>query len=239
MHPGGQADLYVLRHNLLRSGHRASALLLAHHALNTLDTTVAVMEALGDILRHALNVLLLGALRLLVVEAWQHMLLMQALQLLRLARNVGQDVCDLVGDVGPPRRQQVHLDHGVAIVVVVGRSGGQQAAPVVVCIKEHRGAGGGAKALGRAVGAGIFVAVCGMVGVGLSVGEVAGEVRGLEKGAVSVAWLGSWHTGLFGLATWRTSGTEGTRASMWPLGSSVVQGRRGGCVGDCVALARV
>lgn len=170
---------------------------------------MAIMKTLGNLLRQALDVPLLGPLGFLVVEPGQHMLLVQALELLRLARDVGQDLRDLVGDVGPPRRQQVHFYHGVAVVVVVGRAGGEEAAPVVVGVEEDRGARrcrAAAEAVGRrrAVGAGIFVAVGGMVGVGLAVGEVAGEVRGLEGGLSCWGCSELGHTGWFCLATWRT-----------------------------------
>lgn len=50
---------------------------------------MAIVEPLGNLLRQGLNVALLGALGVLVVETGQHMLLVQALELLRLARHVG------------------------------------------------------------------------------------------------------------------------------------------------------
>lgn len=70
--------------------------------------------------------------------------------------------------------------------MVVGRPGREEPTPVVVGVEEDRGArrcGAAAEAIGRrAVGAGIFIAVGWVVGVGLAVGEVAGEFRGLEEG---------------------------------------------------------
>lgn len=72
------------------------------------------------------------------------MFLVQPLQRLTLARDFRQDVRDLVADIRPPRWQQVHLDHGVAVVRVVGALG-EEAAPVVVCGEEHACVGAGAR----------------------------------------------------------------------------------------------
>lgn len=60
--------------------------------------------------------------------------------------------------------------------MVICSASGQETAPVVIGVEQNRGAGGGAEALWSAVIARIFVAVGGMVSVGLSVGEVAMEV---------------------------------------------------------------
>lgn len=57
--------------------------------------------------------------------------------------------------------------------MVVRGASRQQTAPVVIGVEQDRGAGGGAEALRPTIIARIFVAVGGMVGVGLSVGEVA------------------------------------------------------------------
>ena len=100
---------------------------------------MAVVEPAGDGLGEALDLGLLGAarrscarggivvvivvdvvvfVRLIVPEYRQDVLLVQALERLRLARDVAQELRHLVPYVGPPRRQHVHLDHRVAVVVV-------------------------------------------------------------------------------------------------------------------------
>ncbi len=84
---------------------------------------MALVEGARDVLGQRLDGGLLGALGVVVVEARQHVLLVQALQRLALARHAGQEVRHLVRHVGPARRQQVHLDDGVAVVVEVVRLG--------------------------------------------------------------------------------------------------------------------
>lgn len=163
---------------------------------------MAVVEAARDVLRQLLDIPLLGLLGALVVEARQHMLLVQPLELLRLLGDVGEQVRHLVRDVGPARGQQVHLDHGVAVVVVVAAR--QEAAPVrgLVGGEEHGGAGGGAEALGagEVVATAILVPVGRVVSIGLPVGEIAagrlGTERGLGWGKGVVAWLlrAQWDT---------------------------------------------
>lgn len=189
LYPAGERDLDILGHDLLGPRHGAGGLGLADHLLDPLDAAVALVEPLGDVLRQALNVPLLGLLGALVVEAGEHVLLVQALELLALAGDVGEEVGDLVGDVGPARGQQVHLDHGVAVVVVV--PAGEEAPPVrgLVGREENGAAGGGAEALGLGEGcaADIFVPVDGVVGVGLSVGEVS-IVEG--KGRATIVSMG-------------------------------------------------
>lgn len=119
LNAASEADLYIPSHDLLSPRHRAGVLAVADHLLDALDATVALVEALRDALCQALDLALLGALGLLVVEARQDVFLVQALEGLGLSGDVGQEVRHLVADVGPPRRQQVHLDDGVPIVVVV------------------------------------------------------------------------------------------------------------------------
>lgn len=149
--PGGQRDLYVLGHGLLGPAHAVGRLArVLDHAVDPLDALVALVEAPGDLLGQALDLALLGPLGLLVVEAGEHVFLVQAVELLALLRNLGQQVRDLVADVGPAGRQQVHLDHGVAIVVGVVRARRQQAAPVLVGREEEAAAGAAAAGAVRA-----------------------------------------------------------------------------------------
>lgn len=133
---------------------------------------MAVVEALCDLLRQQLDLAFLGPLCLLVVEPGQHMLLVQALELLALAGDVGEDVGHLVRDVGPPRRQQVHLDHGVSVVDVV-RPLRQEAAPVFVGREEHAARVDSSSAAAEAVAGGtrrsIPGALCRVVRVRLPV----------------------------------------------------------------------
>lgn len=93
---------------------------------------MALVKGLCDLLGELLNLGLLGALGVVVIEAGEDVLLMELLEALAFGGNVGKQVGDVVGDVGPARGQEVHLDHGVAIVVEC--AGGQQAAPVLVGI---------------------------------------------------------------------------------------------------------
>lgn len=183
LHPGRKRYLDVLGHDLLRPRHGAGVLGLADHGLDALDAPVAVVEPARDVLRQLLDIPLLGLLGALVVEAGQHMLLVQPLELLRLLGDVGEQVRHLVRDVGPARGQQVHLDHGVAVVVVVAAR--QEAAPVrgLVGGEEHGGAGGGAEALGagEVVATAILVPVGRVVSVGLPVGEIAAGRSGRSE----------------------------------------------------------
>lgn len=141
---------------------------------------MAVVETAGDVLRQPLDIPFLGLLGALVVEARQHMLLMQPLELLRLLGDVGQEIRHLVRDVSPARRQQVHLDHRVAVIVVVAAREEAAAVRGLVGGEEHGSAGGGAEALGAGeiVATAILIPMGGMVSVGLPVGEIAaGRVR--------------------------------------------------------------
>lgn len=87
---GRQRNLNILRHNLISFGQGTRALLLPNQLFNVLNAPMAVVKALGDVLRKSLNLPLFGPFRILIVEAREHMLLMQALQLLALTRHVGQ-----------------------------------------------------------------------------------------------------------------------------------------------------
>lgn len=75
------------------------------------------MEKTCDVLGKAFNLPLLPLLDLLVVEAREHMLLMHLIELPRLLCNVGQVLGYLVLDVEPARRQQVHFDDGITVVL--------------------------------------------------------------------------------------------------------------------------
>jgi len=198
LHPRGQIDLDVLGHDLVGATDLARGLALAHHLLDALDAAVAVVEAARDGLCELFNLPLLGPLRVVVVEAGQHVLLVQPLELLALVRDVGQQLRDLVRHVGPARREQVHLDHGIAVVGIVGTCR-QEAAPVVVGREEDAGACaascGGAEAVRDGRGRPIPVALRRMVGVRLPVRDVAvaGRVRvGWREGRqekLGVGWL--------------------------------------------------
>lgn len=88
----GKVDLYVLGHDLVGAAHLAIMFTLAHHLLDTLDDAVAFVEPLGDGLRKLLYLPFLILLGLLIVEPRQYVLLVQPLQLLALARDVGQQL---------------------------------------------------------------------------------------------------------------------------------------------------
>ena len=85
--------------------------------LDLLDALVALVEAPCDVLREALDLDLLVLLGLVVVEAGQDVRLVQLVEPLALDGDLGEELGDFVRDVGPARGQQVHLDHGVAIVL--------------------------------------------------------------------------------------------------------------------------
>lgn len=190
------------------------------------------METLGDVLRQGLDLPLLGPLGILVVEAREHMLLVQPLQLLALARHVGQQVRHLIRDVGPARREQVHLDYGVAVIMVVGGARGEQAAAVVVGVEEDGATSGAAEAVGRGevCVAAIFIAVGRMMGVGLSVGEVAvtgkhyGSVWGYfhESCRLVVGGNKRQHVQIGPVSPHGGHRKRKTSASVWPLGSFVL-----------------
>jgi hypothetical protein len=184
---------------------------------------VAIVEALGDVLRQPLDIPFLGLLGPLVVEARQHMLLVQSLQLLRLLGHVGQQIRHLVCDVGPARRQQIHLDDRVAVIVVVAAR--EKAATVrgLVGGEEHGGTGGGAEALsaGEVVATAILVPMGRVVSVGLPVGEIAvGRLVRNDGGCERARWDSGRLTGWSGLATWRTA-----REGIQLLSGSVASGQ--------------
>lgn len=89
LHSRRQGDLYVLGHGLLGPAHVPLCPRFPHHLLDPLDAAVALVEALGDILRQPFDLALLSLLGLLVIEARQHVLLVQAFQLLALAGDIG------------------------------------------------------------------------------------------------------------------------------------------------------
>lgn len=175
LHSGGERNLDVLRHDFVCLGQGTSTLLLSDHLLDTLNTSVAVVEALGNILCQTLDLPLLGPLGVLIVEAREYVLLVQPLQFLALACYIGQQICHLICNVGPAWREQVHFDHSITVIVVVGRAGGEQAAAVVIGVEEHGAAGSVAEAVsrGQVCTAAIFITMSRMMCVGLSVGEVA------------------------------------------------------------------
>lgn len=135
LHPAGQGYLQVLRNDLLCLAQGALGSLFAHEGLHPLYAPMAVMESLGDSLREALDLALVGSPCArtsvgVVVEPGQDVSLVQALQLSRLVRDARQRLVDLVRDVRPARREDIHLDHRIAAVVGVRRV--QAARPMIV-----------------------------------------------------------------------------------------------------------
>ncbi|KAG3176215.1 hypothetical protein PC129_g25557 [Phytophthora cactorum] len=63
---------------------------LANHVLDLLDTAMAGMETLCYFLSERLNLSLLGALGVVVVETGEHMLLMELLEVLALSSEIGE-----------------------------------------------------------------------------------------------------------------------------------------------------
>lgn len=114
--PCGKRNLYVFRHCLLSSADAVGLFRLANHALKLLDPLVALVKALCDVLSEPLDLHLFGPLGLVIVEAREHMRLVQLVETLALCGNLGEELCDVVRDVRPPRRQKVHLDYSVAII---------------------------------------------------------------------------------------------------------------------------
>lgn len=115
---GGQGYLEILRHHLLAAADAALLLGLAHHALYAFDCLLALLEAPRNLLGEVLDFALLPLLHLLIVEAGEHVLLVQLVELAGLLRDVGEMLGDLVLDVEPSRWQQVHFDDRVAVVLV-------------------------------------------------------------------------------------------------------------------------
>jgi hypothetical protein len=159
----GQGYLQVLGHGLLAAADAALLLGLADHPLYALDGLLAHLEAARDLLRELLDFALLALLHLLVVESREHVLLVQLVELAGLLCDVGEVFGDLVLDVEPPRRQQVHLNHGIA-VVVVGTSPAYE--PLLL---------GRAAAIAKAIGDGAAMALLlgRVVRVRLAVGDEA------------------------------------------------------------------
>jgi hypothetical protein len=122
LHLAGQANLDIPRHELLALAR------LADQALYPANALLAVMEGGGDLAGQALNLALLGAP--VVIKARQDVLGVQLVELCALARNVGEEVCDLVRDVSPAGGEEVHLNDGI-IVEVGGGGGEQEAAPLL------------------------------------------------------------------------------------------------------------
>lgn len=166
--PCGKGDLYILGHGLLGPADGTRLLRLAHHLLDLLDTSMTVMEALCDLLGELLDLGLLGALGVVVIEARKDMLLVQLLEALALGSDVGEQVSDLVGNVGPAWGKQVHLNYGVAIVVEC--AGRQQAAAIFVRIVAA-GVGIGQGTGPRRAGS-VGSPLRGMVRIRLPVGDV-------------------------------------------------------------------
>ena len=182
LHAAGEAALYILRHGFFCSAHLAGALAVAHHMLHALDAPVAVVEGPRYALGELLYLAFLGLLGLFVIEARQYVFLVQALQLLAVARNAIEQLCDFIRDIGPPRGKQIHLDHGVAIFDGIVRPGGEQATAVLVGGEQDAGAGAesgrSAEAIVRRAGRTIALPVRRVVGVRLPVGDV--EVRAIS-----------------------------------------------------------
>jgi hypothetical protein len=169
LQPGGQRYLNVSGHGLLGRADGPRLLRLLHHVLNPLYGAMAIVETLGDLLREPLDLALLGLLSLVVVEAGQDVLLVQPLERVALGRNDGEKLRHLVADVGPTRREEVHLYDGVA-VVLEGASRKQTAAVVLAVA-------GAGEAVREAIAARGPLAVrgpfCRVVRIRLSVGDVS------------------------------------------------------------------
>jgi hypothetical protein len=138
---------------------------LVNDGLDALDGDLALVEAAGDALGQALDLVLLADAHVLVVEARQQVLLGQVVELAHLGSDVGENGGDLVLGVEPARRQQVHLDDGVSGGVVVEGGGGDEAAALL---------GGGGRlgeGIGEGLGGGEAGLLGGVVGVGLAVGD--------------------------------------------------------------------
>jgi hypothetical protein len=149
-HARRQGDLEVVGHHVLAGVDGALLLGLAHHAVDALDGLLAALEAPGDVLGEGLDLALLPLLDRLVVEAREHVLLVQLVELARVAGDICQVLCDVVLDVEPARRQQVHLDDGVAVVVEGGR--GHEALALLVAEAGGHGAAIARGLVGRVVG---------------------------------------------------------------------------------------
>jgi hypothetical protein len=172
-----QGYLQIVRHDFLALVDVALLLGLAHHGLYPLDGLLAALEAPCDVLGKLLNLDLLALLDVFVVEAREHVLLVQLVQTPRLLCNVREVLGDLVLHVKPSRRQQVHLNHGIAVVLVGAR--GHEALPLL----------GHAPAVAEAVCAGPAIPrlLLRVMRVRLAVGDEAVELRQREAARVSVS----------------------------------------------------
>jgi hypothetical protein len=118
LHPAGQRHLDVLRHDLVPLLQVPSLSGVPDHNLDAFDSLLAALKGTGDFGCEFLNLPLLLLLDGLVVEPREDVLRVQLVQLGRLEGDFFQHVVDLVLDVDPARRQQVHLDHGISIVFI-------------------------------------------------------------------------------------------------------------------------
>lgn len=169
----GQGDFEVLRHDVVALAEGALLAGVAHHGVDALDGLLAALEAAGDGLGEQLDLALLALLDVLVVEAGQHVLLVQRVEAARLPGDVGQQLGDVVLHVEPARRQQVHLDDGVAVVVVA--AAGHEALALLGAAPAVREAIGGRRTGARPLRR--------VVRVRLAVGDEAAErQRGRHEG---------------------------------------------------------
>ena len=121
-------------------------------------------EGAGDVLGEGLDFAFFAGFDAFVVEAREDVLGVDLIEFLHFGRDFGEEGGDFVLDVEPAGREEVHLDDGVAVGVIL--------------------AGHEARALGIGVGIAVIVAVGAVealpfggrvVGVGLAVGDEAGE----------------------------------------------------------------
>jgi hypothetical protein len=161
--PRCQGNLEILCHDLLASIDVALLLCLAHHHLYALDSLLTLLKAPCDALSKLLDFALLLLLDVLIVESRQHVLLVQLVELPRLLRYLGEVLGDLVLHIQPPWRQQVHLNHRVAVIFI--GTARHQPLPLL----------GHAPAVAEAIGArsAITRLLLRMVGVGLAIGYKA------------------------------------------------------------------
>lgn len=129
LHPRCKRDLDILRHHLVALAHTARLLSrLPDHHLDLLHRLLALVEPVRDLLRQPLNGALLLLPGLLITKPGEQMLLVQLVQPGGLLRDVGQQLRHLLLHVHPTRREQVHLDHGVAVIF---ETAGDQPAPLL------------------------------------------------------------------------------------------------------------
>jgi hypothetical protein len=172
-----QGYLQIVRHDFLALVDVALLLRLAHHGLYPLDGLLAALETPCDVLGKLLDLELLSLLDVFIVEAREHVLLVQLVETPRLLGDVRKVLGDLVLHVEPSRRQQVHLNHGIAVVLV--GACGHEALPLF----------GHAPAVAEAVCAGSAISRLRLrvVRVRLAVGDEAVELRQRELARVSVS----------------------------------------------------